>query len=128
MQSEQAARYRAIVERFDTIARASLETEAQVADLCAGMDVSQRTVARAFRAIRGTTPVRYLQALRLNEARRVLMAQHAPGSVTEVATRFGFRELGRFAGEYRATFGESPSETLRRQCRASEKRCGIERN
>lgn len=128
MRSQQAVRYRAIVERFDTIARANLETEAQVADLCAGMDVSQRTVARAFRAVRGTTPVRYLHSLRLNEARRVLLAQHAPGSVTEVATRFGFRELGRFAGEYRATFGESPSETLRRHSQASDHRRGVERN
>ena len=36
------------------------------------------------------------------------------GSVTDIAMRFGFRELGRFAGDYRARFGESPSETLRR--------------
>ena len=69
--------YGAIVERFEAIARANLETEAQVSDLCAGLDVSQRTLARAFRAVRGTTPVRYLHALRLSEARRVL-AEHAP--------------------------------------------------
>jgi transcriptional regulator GlxA family with amidase domain len=31
-----------------------------------------------------------------------------------VASRCGFRELGRFAADYRAAFGEYPSETLRR--------------
>jgi len=37
-----------------------------------------------------------------------------PTTVTEVAIRFGFGELGRFASEYRAKFGENPSETLDR--------------
>jgi transcriptional regulator GlxA family with amidase domain len=34
-------------------------------------------------------------------------------TVSKTATRFGFRELGRFSVEYRTIFGESPSETLR---------------
>ena len=49
----------------------------------------------------------------MNAARRELR-DASPGSttVTRVATRWGFTELGRFAGEYRAMFGELPSETL----------------
>jgi AraC-like DNA-binding protein len=41
-------------------------------------------------------------------------ADPSMGNVAELARRFGFTELGRFAGAYQATFGETPSRTLRR--------------
>jgi transcriptional regulator GlxA family with amidase domain len=105
-------RYRGLVDRFERVARVNIETFARVVDLCRIADVNQRTLSRAFRVVRGTTPHHYLQALRLGEVKRVLSSEG--GSVTQAAMRFGFRELGRFAMQYRMAFGESPSETKRR--------------
>lgn len=111
----QAQRYRQIVDQFEAIARANLGKLAHIRDLCRVLGVEQRTLLRAFRAIHGTTPHRYLQALRLAQAREALLSTDAGAeTVTQVAMRLGFRELGRFAVAYRAAFGESPSETLRR--------------
>jgi AraC-like DNA-binding protein len=52
--------------------------------------------------------------VRLEKVREDL-ARAEPGtdSVTEVATRWGFLHLGRFAAAYRSAFGEHPSQTLR---------------
>jgi AraC-like DNA-binding protein len=54
-----------------------------------------------------------MRLARLREVRRALTERDAPVTVTDVAVRFGFYELGRFAAAYRQAFGEVPSETLR---------------
>jgi AraC-like DNA-binding protein len=52
--------------------------------------------------------------LRLSQARRALLSSDCNVvTVTEIATGFGFVELGRFSVEYRKMFGESPSDSLR---------------
>jgi len=106
-------RYRQIVEQFESIARAHAGARMPMADLCRMAGVNQRTLLRAFHAIRGTTPSCYLHALRLEEVRQALLSADGAQTVTQVAMRFGFRELGRFAGRYKAAFGERPSDTLR---------------
>jgi transcriptional regulator GlxA family with amidase domain len=113
--SQRDSRYRQLVDRFEQAVRADVGRFAGIAELCRKTGIKRRTLLRAFQSIRGTTPSRYLRAVRLDLARQAFLVP-APGckSVTEIATRFGFRELGRFSVEYRATFGESPSETIRR--------------
>jgi AraC-like DNA-binding protein len=108
-------RYQQLVDRFEEVARADLETLKRISDMCEAPGVSEHTLARAVRAVHGTTPLRYLHALRLAEARKALLSTDAASeNVTQIAMRFGFNELGRFAVAYRAAFGESPSETRRR--------------
>jgi transcriptional regulator GlxA family with amidase domain len=108
--------YRGIVDRIWRIARnRRLEAPLHIGELCRIASVSQRTLRNAFHVVHGVTPYRYLRALRMKEARQALVSPGPAGlTVTQVATRFGFFELGRFAVEYRLTFGESPSATLRR--------------
>lgn len=44
------------------------------------------------------------------------------GLRSKIATRLGFRELGRSSVEYRKMFGESPSTTLRLAVRKHQRR------
>jgi len=95
-----------------------MEEPIRIAKICHAVGVSARTLLRAFRAVHGATPYRYLCSLRLLEARRILTsASGDPPTVTEVATHLGFAELGRFSVAYRSAFGECPSDTLRHSSR-----------
>ncbi len=83
-------------------------------DVCAVLDVSRRALHDAFLAVRGMSLHRFLRLRRLNLVREALRS-HAggPAQVKAAALDFGFWHFGRFAREYRALFGEMPSETLR---------------
>ena len=86
-----------------------------VGDIAAAAGVSVRTLQNQFAEDLDQTLTGYLRNRRLDRARADL-ADTAPNSgltVTDIATRWGFTHLGRFAVVYRARFGESPSETLR---------------
>jgi AraC-like DNA-binding protein len=86
-----------------------------LADLSGVAGVSTRALQMAFREFRNTTPMTYLRAIRMELARTELVYAGRKGiSVTTVAMQLGFGNLGRFARDYQARFGELPSETLRR--------------
>ncbi|MEJ2814764.1 helix-turn-helix domain-containing protein [Caulobacter sp. CCG-8] len=86
----------------------------QIEDICVALNISRRTLYRAFHDLLDISPKAYLRLKNMSAARaRLLDAGRHPTTVTQVALDQGFWELGRFSGAYRAMFGESPSETLR---------------
>ncbi|MBD9731624.1 MULTISPECIES: AraC family transcriptional regulator [unclassified Streptomyces] len=84
------------------------------ADVAAATGVSARTLQLHFLNNLGCTPSQYLRDLRLRGVRDELLHPRSAGTtVTEVASAYGFHNLGRFSSLYRSVYGESPSETLR---------------
>ena len=94
--------------------QAHLHQPITIEEIAAAANVGIRTLQLSFRQWRMTTPMTYLHELRMTEARHDLLAQPPSLSVAEVARKWGFSHLGRFAIDYKRQFGESASETRRR--------------
>jgi len=88
----------------------------KVADMAAGVGVSERTLETVFREYFGVGAARYFQLRRFRQINIALHdAQANWETVAEILGRHGEWQSGRFAGRYRRLYGESPSQTLRRQ-------------
>jgi AraC family ethanolamine operon transcriptional activator len=107
---------KAIVEAARNHVLANSYDAVTIAELCEALNTSRRTIQYSFQEVLNTNPVQYLRAIRLNSVRRELrQANPATTQVQDVAARWGFWHLSHFASDYRAMFGELPSDTLRKQ-------------
>jgi AraC-like DNA-binding protein len=89
--------------------------------LCATVGASYTTLRDCCQEFLGISPKRYLWLRRMHLVHRALrIADAEKATVTEIATDYGFWELGRFAVAYRSLFGEPPSAALRRPPVASK--------
>ena len=89
--------------------------ELSIRDICRNTSMSARTLTYAFKEHAGMSPMRYLKAYRLNKFRQALRTaspQHA--QVSSLANAWGFWHLGKLAADYRAVFGVTPVEDLRK--------------
>jgi transcriptional regulator GlxA family with amidase domain len=108
------------VERALVYSRAHAGEPIPIRQLCRVVGLSERSLRNAFYRVHGMSPKQWLVAERLREVRHALSGTGDElTTVTDVATRFGFYELGRFAATYRKAFGERPSATLRGAARKS---------
>ncbi|MCW5192417.1 helix-turn-helix domain-containing protein, partial [Burkholderia cenocepacia] len=76
-------------------------------------NVSARTMFREFALAGHGSPAQFAKCIRLQRAAECLRQPDELTTVTGVALRCGFQNLGRFSFEYARLIGELPSETLR---------------
>lgn len=76
--------------------------------------VSARSLFKGFAKVHGCPPMSFVKKIRLQHAHDLLTRPDDSTTVTAVALACGFSNLGHFANDYRATFGERPSHTLYR--------------
>ena len=105
--------------RFEVTLATYPNRKLSAGELCAAIGVSGRTLEACCVEVLGMSPGSYARLRRLNLVRAALRrADLTITRVSELARRYGFSELGRFAVTYRTVFGETPSTTLG---------CGIKR-
>ena len=103
-----------LARRAEACLRQNLCENPTIADLCATLGASQRTLHEAFREHLAATPKAYLKVLRLKAARQDLLEAAEGRRVTDVALDYSFLHFGWFSQDYRRLFGETPHETLQR--------------
>lgn len=108
-----------VVEKAIRYMETRIADQWEMADLCEAIRVCPRTLRYSFQEVVGVSPTEYLLAMRLTRVRRALLAAGAGSNVQCVAARYGFSHMGRFARFYGDTFGERPSDTLRRGAQAA---------
>lgn len=99
--------------------RANVGEKVTLPDLATACSVPERTLLKQFKQFLGTSPLAHFQRIRLTTARTELLRSDDTNSISEIASRCGFTHLGRFAADYRRTFGEKPSATRRRARQSS---------
>lgn len=94
---------------------AHARTSITLEDLARHAGCGYRTLQTAFNAAHGMSPMAYVRAVRLTHVHEELLKAEDGVTVSDVAAKWGFLHVGRFAQSYARQFGELPSQTLRRR-------------
>jgi transcriptional regulator GlxA family with amidase domain len=85
----------------------NLAEKISLADAASNMLVSGKTLARHFKKVLGITPHAYLQGIRIDTAKSLLL--HSDLSVEAIAERVGYRDLSFFQQVFRKHTGHAPT-------------------
>ncbi|AFN77840.1 benABC operon transcriptional activator BenR [Stutzerimonas stutzeri DSM 10701] len=109
--SESCPSFGRITDYIDEHLKKDISVE-QLAELA---HMSPRSLYVLFERKVGTTPKSYIRQRKLEQIHGRLSDPSAKvRNITEIAMDYGFMHLGRFSESYKSTFGELPSDTLRR--------------
>lgn len=102
------------IRRVVDLIEAQPERDLTLAELADAAGTTARALQRGFKEVVGMSPTAYVRAVRLDRVHEELLHHCGTASVTDIAMKWGFFHLGRFAQQYRERFGVLPSQTARR--------------
>ncbi|NET75843.1 AraC family transcriptional regulator [Okeania sp. SIO1F9] len=98
---------------------ANLKKPLTLKQLAENLGSSSCALSFGFKDLFGVSPMRYLKIRRLNAVRQRLKASEPENcSIVFLANEFGFYCPSHFTRDYKAMFGELPSETLAKHCKS----------
>jgi len=103
------------VKRAREYIHARADQKLGLADISAAAGCGYRGVQRGFMDAYGTSPMAYLRTVRLKRIRDLLLTEQHGGAISDLAKKWGFTHMGRFAQAYYQEFGELPSDTVRKR-------------
>lgn len=102
-----------LVKQVERYMLTHLDQPLTIDQLCQVAGISARSLNNYFHDLLDMSPMAYFKALRFNRVRSALkLADPTMDKVAPIAKRWGFQHMGCFSVDYKAMFGESPSETL----------------
>ncbi|MCW5897931.1 MAG: helix-turn-helix domain-containing protein [Flavobacteriales bacterium] len=102
----------AVVAQCQTWAAQRFHEPAPVSGMVALSGLPERSFARRFKQATGLTPLAYVHALRLEEARRMLEGSDEP--VEAIALEVGYEDAGFFTRMFKRKVGLTPGQYRRR--------------
>jgi len=90
--------------------RTNLDQTASIDLLAELANMSRSSLHHHFKALTAMTPVQYQKQLRLQEARRLMLAEDHDAATA--AHRVGYESASQFSREYRRQFGRPPASDV----------------
>jgi transcriptional regulator GlxA family with amidase domain len=84
----------------------------RIDDLASQVNMSVSTFHHHFRSLTAMSPLKYQKWLRLNEARRLMLAEHMDAATA--AFQVGYESPSQFSLEYSRLFGDPPLRDISR--------------
>lgn len=104
---EEACMEQVVVEKVLSAVRTRLSDPLTLDDLASMARFSKFHFARMFRRVTGLSPRRFLYALRLQEAKRLLVTTSR--SVAQISNDVGYHSVGTFTSRFAASVGAPPA-------------------
>jgi transcriptional regulator GlxA family with amidase domain len=114
--------YRSAVEQAIKYMRERYSEPLSLTDIARSATLSRSHFLRVFKEDTGVTPGQFLTAVRIHEAKRMVLATSM--SVSDVSLAVGYSSLGSFTNRFTAVAGVSPG---RFRCIASQQESAAQR-